>query len=168
MADDLVDEPPEGLDTMAWIIRLAGHLDLIYKPKKSTMLAIQGSNVRDYIDSGFPASARSALSLLPTLLIPSEPQYSLFEGFKTDSKFRPMEQGRHFPIVNEDDLRLYASQVASTIGELCLSLITHHSSIQLGPEVLREVTIAAKNMGMELQFVNIARDIAVDAMLGRV
>lgn len=168
MADDLVDEPPEGLDTSTWIDRLSGHLDLVYKPKKDITPTMQADMVRAYIESEFPASARSALSLLPTSLLPNEPLYLLLEGFKTDSKFRPTEKGGHFPIADEDHLRGYASQVAGTVGQLCLSLISHHSSVQLDPAHRGEVSEAAQRMGIALQFVNIARDIAVDAALGRV
>ncbi|ROW10625.1 hypothetical protein VMCG_02056 [Cytospora schulzeri] len=168
MADDLIDEPPEGLDTSAWIDRLTGHLDLVYKPRKDTTPTLQADMVRAYIDSEFPASARSALSLLPTSLLPPEPLYLLLEGFKTDSKFRPIEKGDYFPIANEDHLREYASQVAGTVGELCLSLISHHSSVRLDPAHIGQVAAAARRMGIALQFVNIARDIAVDAVLGRV
>ncbi|ROV96705.1 hypothetical protein VSDG_05628 [Cytospora chrysosperma] len=168
MADDLIDEPPDGLDASTWIDRLTGHLDLIYKPKTGTTPTMQADMVRAYIDSEFPASARSALSLLPTALLPPEPLYLLLEGFKTDSKFQPIEKGGHFPIADEGCLREYASQVAGTVGELCVSLISHHSSVRLDPAHIGEVAAASRRMGIALQFVNIARDVAVDAVLGRV
>ncbi|KUI55996.1 Bifunctional lycopene cyclase/phytoene synthase [Cytospora mali] len=168
MADDLVDEPPEGLDTATWIARLSGHLDLVYRPKKDTTLPTQTDMLRVYINSEFPASARSALNLLPTSLLPPEPLYLLLEGFKTDSKFQPTGEDSHFPIADEECLREYASQVAGTVGELCLSLITHHSSVRLDPAHSEEVAAAARRMGIALQYVNIARDIAVDSVLGRV
>ncbi|KUI73473.1 Bifunctional lycopene cyclase/phytoene synthase [Cytospora mali] len=168
MADDLVDEPPEGLDTATWIGRLSGHLDLVYRPKRDTTLPMQTDMLRAYINSEFPASARSALSLLPTSLLPPGPLYLLLEGFKTDSKFRSTEEDCHFPIADEECLREYASQVAGTVGELCLSLITHHSSVRLDPAHSEEVAAAARRMGIALQYVNIARDIAVDSVLGRV
>ncbi|ROW16388.1 hypothetical protein VPNG_02722 [Cytospora leucostoma] len=167
-ADDLVDEPPEGLDTSTWIDRLSGHLDLVYKPQKDTTQYTQAEKVQAYINSEFPASAKSALSLLPTSLLPPEPLYLLLEGFKTDSKFHPTENGRKFPIADEDRLQEYASQVAGTVGESCLSLITHHSSIRLDAAHSEDVAAASRRMGIALQYVNIARDIAVDAVLGRV
>lgn len=168
MADDLVDEPPEGLDTSTWIDRLSGHLDLVYKPKEGTTANMQADVTRAYINSEFPDSARSALSLLPTSLLPHEPLYLLLEGFKTDSKFRTTNRGGNFPIADEERLREYASQVAGTVGELCLALISHHSSVRLDPAHREMVAEAARRMGIALQFVNIARDIAVDAVLGRV
>ncbi|KAK7743845.1 hypothetical protein SLS53_003864 [Cytospora paraplurivora] len=168
MADDLVDEPPEGLDSSTWIDRLSGHLDLVYKPQKGTTPYTQAEKVQAYINSEFPASERSALALLPTSLLPPEPLYLLLEGFKTDSKFHPTEIGQNFPIADEDRLQKYASQVAGTVGQSCLSLITHHSSISLDAAHSEDVAAASRRMGIALQYVNIARDIAVDAVLGRV
>lgn len=182
MADDLIDEPPEGLDTSVWISRLSSHLDLVYKPKEALTPRLQADRERAYIDSEFPASAKSALTLLPTSLLPPEPLYRLLEGFKTDSSFRPAGAGgddahahaqtaaaaAHFPIADEGRLREYASQVAGTVGQLCLSLIAHHSSRHVDPARRGDITAAAGRMGIALQYVNIARDIAVDTTLGRV
>lgn len=179
MADDLIDEPPEGLDTSVWISRLSGHLDLVHKPKEALTPRLQADRERAYIDSEFPASAKSALTLLPTSLLPPEPLYRLLEGFKTDSSFRPTgaSEDAHaqaaaaaarFPIADEDCLREYASQVAGTVGQLCLALIAHHSSRPVDPARRGDITAAAGRMGIALQYVNIARDIAVDTTLGRV
>lgn len=169
MADDLIDEPPDGLPTSTWISRLSDHLDLVYKRKLGTAPSVQADLVRAYIESEFPASARSALIHLPTSLLPSEPIYRLLQGFTTDSGFRPAhESGGHFPIANEEDLYKYGSQVAGTVGQLCVALISHHSREPIDPALLEEVASAAGMMGIALQYVNIARDIAVDAVMGRV
>lgn len=227
MADDLVDEPPEGLPTSTWIDRLTHHLDLVYKPNTTTTTATnkneqentttptsntttapsaeQKEAIRTYIDTQFPASAKSALTLLPTSLLPADPLYGLLEGFKTDSKFNPSSSSEDkpastdnvhsFPIATEADLDEYGSQVAGTVGQLCLALIVHHhvypsSSASsssssppsapakstnknqkqggMAPSQLEKVAAAANEMGIALQYVNIARDIAVDAAIGRV
>lgn len=174
MADDLIDEPPEGLDTSTWISRLSRHLDLVYKPKEALNPSLQAARERAYIDSEFPVSAKSALAFLPTSLLPPEPLYYLLDGFKTDSSFRPAHAQAtatataRFPIADEDRLREYASQVAGTVGQLCLSLIAHHSSRPIDPARREDITAAAGRMGIALQYVNIARDIAVDTTLGRV
>lgn len=168
MADDLIDEPPEGLDTSAWISRLTGHLDLVYKPKKALEPSARADKVRDYVDNEFPIYARSALTLLPTDLLPPEPLYLLLDGFKTDSSFQPAGEDQRFPIADEDCLHEYGKQVAGTVGQLCLSLISHHSSKPIDPAHLDDITAAAGRMGVALQYVNIARDIAVDTTLGRV
>lgn len=177
MADDLVDEPPEGLDASIWIRRLSEHLDLVYKPsnKKEAIPSRQEDLVRAYIAASFPASARSALTYLPTSLLPPEPLYLLLEGFKTDSKFdlptgtQRRQRPKQWPITDETALRAYGAQVAGTVGELCLSLISHHSRTPILPLSRRdEIAAAAGRMGVALQYVNIARDIAVDTTMGRV
>lgn len=168
MADDLVDEPPEGLDTLTWISKLNEHLDMIYKPGMDATSANQTDAVTKYIANEFPPSARSALALLPASLMPSEPLYLLLEGFRTDSHFQPAEKGKSFPIATEHDLHEYGRQVAGTVGELCLALISYHSRQPIDPARREAVATAARRMGVALQFVNIARDIAVDAALGRV
>lgn len=168
MADDLVDEPPEGLDTSMWINKLSEHLDLAYNSKEDTTPSRQTDMVRPYIANEFPSSARSALTLLPASLMPSGPFYLLLEGFKTDSHFQTTEKDNQFPIATETDLHEYGRQVAGTVGELCLALISHHSREPIDPVRREAVSTAARRMGVALQFVNIARDIAVDAALGRV
>lgn len=169
MADDLVDEPPDGLDASVWISKLDTHLDLVYKPKVDAAPSAQAGTVRAYIDREFPPSARSALALLPTKLLPSTPLFGLLEGFKTDAKFRPSETAvGEFPIKDEDSLHKYGSQVAGTVGQLCLALISHHSTRPIDPVRGKEIAGAAGRMGVALQYVNIARDIAVDTTMGRV
>lgn len=168
MADDLVDEPPEGLDTSTWIRKLSEHLDLVYKPKKDGLPSAKTELVTAYIANEFPPSARSALTLLPASLMPSEPLYLLLDGFRTDSKFQSTNKDDQFPVATEHDLHQYGRQVAGTVGELCLSLIAHHSREPIDPARREVVATAARRMGVALQFVNIARDIAVDAALGRV
>lgn len=186
MADDLVDEPPEGLDVSVWIQRLTEHLNLVYQPsKKGTTPSQQADLLKTYISTSFPASARSALTYLPASLLPSKPLYLLLEGFKTDSQFVDPccsssspnsssgkdgdDDDRCWPIADESALRAYASQVAGTVGELCLALISHHSRTPITPPSRRAIIAAAAGrMGIALQYVNIARDIAVDTTMGRV
>lgn len=169
MADDLVDEPPEGLDASTWISKLNNHLDLVYKPKAGAEASSQTGLVRAYIEKEFPPSAQSALAFLPTTLLPSEPLYGLLEGFKTDAKFRTCEKKvGEFPIKDEESLHKYGSQVAGTVGQLCLALISHHSTKPIDPVRGQEIAGAAGRMGVALQYVNIARDIAVDTTMGRV
>lgn len=177
MADDLVDEPPQDLDASVWIQRLSEHLDLVYKSshKKEMTPSQRQDLIRAYITASFPASARSALTYLPTTLLPPNPLYLLLEGFRTDSLFNPspntqkQQQPNQWPIADEAALRAYGTQVAGTVGELCLSLISHHSRTPILPPSRRdEIAAAAGRMGVALQYVNIARDIALDTTMGRV
>ncbi|TGJ78576.1 hypothetical protein E0Z10_g10186 [Xylaria hypoxylon] len=73
-----------------------------------------------------------------------------------------------FPIKNEADIQTYASRVASTVGELCIWLVFHHGSVKLPEDKKSRLVQAAITMGYALQYVNIARDIQVDAEMGRV
>lgn len=55
--------------------------------------------------------------------------------------------------------------MASTVGELCLDLVFHHTGQRANSTLLYS---SAKEMGIALQYINIARDVSVDADIGRV
>ncbi|KAH8662289.1 Phytoene synthase [Xylariales sp. PMI_506] len=172
VADDLVDDSTTRADALDWIQKLHGYLDQVYS---STNTELQSEKLQEYISTNFPTGCQSALRLLPSSAIPSEPLYELLEGFKMDLAFSSMgDQGRSqkgcsgFPIRNVQDLELYASRVASTVGELCLRLVFHHSAGRISSDKQSILVIAARTMGYALQYVNIARDIKVDAEMGRV
>ncbi|CAG9940667.1 unnamed protein product [Clonostachys rosea f. rosea IK726] len=156
LADDLIDNAETPEEALDWISKLKGHLDSVYCAPKA-------ANVGHFIRANFPPSAHSALNLLPTHVISSEPLYELLEGFRTDVEFSMSDRP---PIQEEEHLELYASRVASTIGELCLDVIFHHTLQKV--ENKRALYSAAKEMGIALQYVNIARDVVVDAKIGRV
>ncbi|ORY67322.1 Phytoene synthase [Pseudomassariella vexata] len=173
VADDLVDESRTETVAHDWITKLTGYLDLVYSSNDA--VAASDAKVQSYVEKNFPASTQSALKLLPTKLLPSEPLYELLEGFKMDLSFSQTGnngKGPHlpekYPIRNEDDLQLYASRVASTVGELCLWLVFHHSKTKLSSDKQAVLVQASRTMGHALQYVNIARDIAVDAGMDRV
>lgn len=171
MADDLVDEPPNGLDASAWVSKLRSHLHLVYNPKKDLVPSLQADKVQSYINDEFPPPARSALILLPASLLPPAPLHGLLDGFTTDAKFhfqlKTLQTGQ-FPIRDEDSLQEYGSRVAGTVGQLCLALISRHSSVPIDPARAREIAAAAARMGVALQYVNIARDIVIDTVINRV
>lgn len=168
-----MDDARTEAEALNWIQKLTGYLDLIYA-SKSPVSPSEDPKVLAYITQNFHESDQSALRLLPTRLLPSEPLYELLEGFKMDLAFSHAGgNGKaylpgNFPIKNEQGLQLYAARVASTVGELCLWLAFHHSDAQLPTEDKTKLVHAARVMGHALQYVNIARDIAVDADMGRV
>ncbi|KXJ94155.1 Phytoene synthase [Microdochium bolleyi] len=169
VADDLVDDAQSQAEALNWITKLTGYLDLAYSKKSEAGSA--GGKLESYIESEFPPAARSALQLLPTHLLPSGPLYELLEGFKMDLCFTNQDgagKSSEFPIDNEKLLELYAHRVASTVGELCLWLVFHHSDRVVPDETKTTLVQAAQTMGHALQYVNIARDIKVDAQIGRV
>ncbi|GKT96145.1 bifunctional lycopene cyclase/phytoene synthase [Colletotrichum tofieldiae] len=73
-----------------------------------------------------------------------------------------------FPINDPEDLELYAARVASTVGQSCLELVFRHCQHGLPDYMQAYLRNTARQMGLALQFVNIARDVAVDAKIGRV
>ncbi|KAI1506092.1 hypothetical protein F5X99DRAFT_415711 [Biscogniauxia marginata] len=170
VADDLVDESQTETEALEWINKLTGYLDLVYHSDNSRLSSTQDA-ITNYIKMNFPDTRRSALEHLPWRLLPQEPLYELLKGFQMDIAFthtgRYQEQSQ-FPIKYQSDLEAYAHHVASTVGELCLWLVFHHSSAKLAHDKESILIVAARTMGHALQYVNIARDILVDAEMGRV
>lgn len=173
VADDLVDNASSEKEAAEWISKLKTYLDLAYgrrgTPKDKDARQVQ---LASHISIHFPSSAWSALQLLPYQVLSPEPLYALLDGFTTDLEFSAAQasQQGEFPIKDEADLELYARRVASTVAELCLELVFHHtpSKSDISEEERKELIEAGGRMGVALQYVNIARDIKVDAKLGRV
>ncbi|KAK6952144.1 hypothetical protein Daesc_006676 [Daldinia eschscholtzii] len=169
VADDLIDESHTKSDALIWIQKLTSFLDHVYGSENTPPSSMR--TITNFVQGNFPKTARSALTLLPTKPLPSKPFYELLEGFKMDLSFGgtdSRQRARRFPIQDEADLELYAHRVASTVGELCLRLVFHHSTVKLPSDKESILVIAAHTMGHALQYVNIARDILVDAEIGRV
>lgn len=123
-------------------------------------------STRSYITSVFPEPVQAALLFLPTSYLSLPPLYDLVEGFATDLNFS--SPGNVFPISDESALQIYASRVAGTVAESCIELVYHHSSTLTSEKSRQEIIQAGGHMGVALQYINIARDIAVDARIGRV
>ena len=170
VADDLVDNSSTESEAREWIGKLTHYLDLAYASKESRIISKQ-PDVHSYITDKFPASAQSALRLLPTHLLPFGPLYDLLEGFKTDLEFhdgKSSEKLQGFPIVKEHDLEVYASRVAGTVAELCLELVFYHTYTATTTSQREHLVRSGGRMGIALQYINIARDITTDAAIGRV
>jgi len=167
LADDLIDNAESPKEALEWISKLKGHLGSAYR-KGESQDAATGS-IREFIRANdLPPSARTALELLPSHIVSKEPLYALLEGFRTDVGFSSSEKTPALPVIQEEsDLELYASRVAGTIGEMCLDIVLHHSTGHVENEVRDRLYAAAREMGIALQYINIARDVAVDAAMGR-
>lgn len=165
LADDLVDDSKSRAEVRSWTQKLYKYLDLHYKsdPKVNPDMDL-------YITEAFPPSAKPALKYLPASILPAEPLYQLIEGFEMDSQFDFCDPSTHmtFPITSEERLNYYAQCVAGTVGELCVALIIQHCDPHMAPETKQRLRAASRQMGVALQYVNIARDIVVDAEMGRV
>ena len=159
VADDLVDEAGSIGEAKYWIAKLNQYLDISYE--KSCVKVER----RETLISTFPPPTQAALRLLPTSYLSPTPLYDLLKGFETDLHF---SSSNPFPIKNELTLQVYGAQVAGTVAELCLELVFHHTKIFTPDSQRRRIVHAGGRMGIALQYVNIARDISVDASNGRV
>ncbi|KAL8899737.1 MAG: hypothetical protein Q9207_006043 [Kuettlingeria erythrocarpa] len=160
VADDLVDEAPSGSEAKHWILKLTEYLDICYASR-----AKDPERRHNYVIRTFPPKAQSALLLLPTEYLSPPPLYDLVKGFETDLAF---SSDTLHPIEDEETLQQYGSRVAGTVAELCLELAFHHSNEQTTEQQRRKIIKAGGWMGIALQYVNISRDIKVDAINGRV
>ncbi|KUJ14378.1 uncharacterized protein LY89DRAFT_590127 [Mollisia scopiformis] len=170
VADDLVDNASTDNEARQWIGKLSHYLDLAYASKEARIVQKQ-PHLHSYITENFPESSQSALRLLPTHLLPFGPLYDLLEGFKTDLEFHESKFSkklRVFPIAKEHDLEVYSARVAGTVAELCLELVFFHTYSATTTAQREHLVRAGGRMGIALQYVNIARDIATDAAIGRV
>ena len=162
MADDLVDNADSVSEAKHWIKQMNRYLDYAYiKDKKR-----DSHSMEEFIRSTFPPPAQAALILLPTSYLSSQPLYDLLNGFEMDLDFLSGEHS--FPIVDETALQIYASRVAGTVAEACIELVYHHTNAPATEAQRQNIVHAGGQMGIALQYVNIARDITVDARITRV
>ncbi|KAL9030014.1 MAG: hypothetical protein Q9196_001814 [Gyalolechia fulgens] len=160
VADDLVDNVSSGTEARHWILKLTEFLDVCY-----AQTPIKPGVRDDFIRRTFPAKEQTALLLLPTAYLPSHPFYDLLKGFETDLEFSSKVQ---FPIADAQTLQVYASRVAGTVAELCLELVFHHTKDPANEAQRQNILQAGGRMGVALQYINISRDIAVDAKMQRI
>jgi 15-cis-phytoene synthase/lycopene beta-cyclase len=160
VADDLVDNAKSPADVQKWITNLNHFLDLKYSSPPNQCVAT------DFVADAFPPQTHAILSILPTDNLPPQPLYSLLHGFATDLKFS--DTTAPFPISTESDLFNYASQVAGTVGELVIRTTYLYTTSIVDSSTRTRCIAAGFRMGVALQYVNIARDIATDAAEGRV
>ena len=161
VADDLVDNAKTPEEAEHWITKLMQYLDVEYGSHP-----LKPVSRHQFITSVFPPYAHTALLLLPTSYLLPSPLYDLLRGFETDLNF--CSTLSPFPITNESTMQIYASRVAGTVAEACLQLVYHHTPSDTSKSQRQRVILAGGQMGIALQYVNIARDIAVDAKIRRV
>ena len=159
VADDLVDEARSVEEATHCIVKLNQYLNITYE--RSHLKAKR----REALISTFPPATQAALRLLPTSYLSPTPLYDLLKGFETDLLF---SSNNPFPIKDESTLQVYGAQVAGTVAESCLELVFYHTKKSTAERLRRQIVQAGGRMGIALQYVNIARDISVDASNGRV
>ena len=159
VADDLVDEAGSVGEAKHWITKLNQYLDITYGPGQLS------SKPWEVLILSFPTPAQATLRLLPSSCLSPGPLYDLLKGFETDLHF---SSSNPFPIKDEPTLQVYGTQVAGTVAQSCLELVFHHTKKSTAEKQRKHIVQAGGRMGIALQYVNIARDIAVDASNGRV
>ena len=171
VADDLIDNATTPVEAWLWLQKLKQFLDLSYG---DAVVQPDGTVVKPtdpnrgaatlYMVQNFPPEFHLTLLFLPTQNLDKDPLYELLKGFEMDIAFSDAKHGN--PIKSEDDLDLYGARVAGTVARLCIQLVIFHY-----PEVPRSsakrLMFAGHNMGIALQYTNIARDLGVDARIGR-
>lgn len=163
VADDLIDDAASASEAETWITHFTAFLDTVYSGDKD-------SEKFEKVLTPFPEKAQTILRLLPADKLPSRPLYELLEGFRMDLLFSKEKTSGQPPIQTEQDLERYATCVAATIGELCLSLVYAHDpdkSVPGAHDNKEECTQAGIAMGRALQYINIVRDVTTDAETGR-
>ncbi|KAF2679437.1 Lycopene beta-cyclase [Lentithecium fluviatile CBS 122367] len=157
VADDLVDDASSAEEANEWIAKLHRFLHIAYDGKRPE------SAMSSYVLKNFPYDTQSALLQLPFHKLSREPLQDLLHGFEMDLAFNSAP-----PIRTETNLETYAQRVAGTVAQMCNELIfyIYHSTNTL--EEKHRIIQAGNRMGIALQYVNIARDISVDANIGRV
>lgn len=157
VADDLVDNAADADEAKIWIAKLRKFLDNAYTEK------VARSVLHAQVCEDFPLNTQSAFLQLPATKLSPQPLEDLLRGFEMDLAFNKA------PVIETtEDLRLYADRVAGTVAQMCIELIFYWYPSTLSTEEQRSIVVAGNNMGVALQYVNIGRDIEVDAKIGRV
>ncbi|KAF3221241.1 hypothetical protein TWF191_007207 [Orbilia oligospora] len=177
-ADDLIDEAENREEAQKALVKLSDALSntFSYRRSEKSTFRIQ-SKLKPPISMlyNLPEEMASSLEMLPIDALPIEPIQGLLEGFGMDLQFpsidekenKPISDGE-FPIKTESDLKRYGYFVAGTVAELLLHLVFHHSPTKnITKKERAEIIQAGVNMGIALQCINISRDIAKDALIGR-
>ena len=161
VADDLVDHATSIEEAKNWIDQLTQYLDLSYCDEVT-----KTKSRASFVHANFPKSCQAALILLPTSYLSPTPLYDLLKGFEMDLHFSSPDDP--FPIRDENALETYGARVAGTVAELCIELVYYHTNSYISEAPRQDIVHAGGRMGIALQYVNIARDIAVDSSIGRV
>jgi 15-cis-phytoene synthase/lycopene beta-cyclase len=189
------DEAREWLAKLCEFLRLryAGSI-VDAKGNVTTAEDPNNSPAARFVSQNFPSQVELALLLLPTSKLDREPLEELLEGFDMDLMFTedaptetkskkssksknkakqpaPVADPNKYrtPITSVKSLDLYASRVAGTVAILVIQLVMYHHAREpeWPKELVRALLSAGHDMGLALQYTNIARDIRVDALNGR-
>lgn len=175
VVDDMIDEPPAGTTAESNIELIARALDVIYAANVKPSPARNRDDISKLL-SEFSASSRSAFHLLQSLPIKRAAIDELLDGFRTDLRMAAharSSNGIDTPFFRSDDeLGVYAEQVAASVADACCQLCWYHYTTpgkESEAQILEQASVVrdARRMGRALQLTNIARDVPADAILRR-
>jgi len=171
VADDLIDNAKDTAEAKQWVKKLRTFLDFSYggdmTNDRGDVIKATDRNQGQatvYAVHNFPPETVLTLLLLPTSRLDKEPLYELLKGFEMDLTFTPSNPSG--PIKSEQDLDTYGARVAGTVALLCIQLVLYHYPGVLENKAKR-LLAAGHDMGIALQYTNIARDLSVDAQTRR-
>lgn len=116
----------------------------------------------EFYGNQLPAACLSAFKSFTRLrhVLEFDAIKELLDGYQWDLERRP--------VLTEDDLCQYSACVASSVGEMCTRILLLHSDQQYSDTEINWTIGRARDMGLVLQYTNIARDIVTDSQeLGR-
>ncbi|KAL1586135.1 hypothetical protein WHR41_04834 [Cladosporium halotolerans] len=171
IADDLIDNAKSPAEAKLWILKLRKFVEFAYGEAKkgpdgsvTPATDINQGAATLFAMNNFPQDTLLSLLYLPTQRMDKEPLFELIKGFEMDLAFT--KDANSTPIKTEPDLDQYGARVAGTVAHLCIQLVLHHYP-GLSETASKRVMAAGHDMGIALQYTNIARDLKVDAENGR-
>lgn len=167
VADDLIDNAKDAAEAKEWVNKLKTFIDLSYaadekKPDGSLVKPTDKNQGQATLFAvrNFPDDVVLTLLLLPTQRLDKQPLDELLRGFEMDLAFTPSNPSG--PIKTETDLDVYGARVAGTVALLCIQLALFHYP-GTSEQQAKRLMASGHDMGIALQYTNIARDLAVDA-----
>ncbi|KAJ6262054.1 hypothetical protein Dda_2857 [Drechslerella dactyloides] len=177
-ADDMIDEAETTKEAQEALSALSQAVSNAFAARVSAKEITNGRyrTFGNYTTSmhGLPDDVAASLEMLPTDILPLHAIQDLLNGFRMDLQFptNGHKSDGIFPIKTQQDLERYSYCVAGTVAEMLLSLVFLHAAgsselTKSDREAADDCIRAGVDMGIALQCINIARDIAKDAAMGR-
>lgn len=151
--DDLADNEQVPVDQRKRQLKVVREfVNDLFTQKSNCALDMDWAAYEDRLPDDCLASFRSLVRLRYVLQV--DTVLELLDGYTWDLERRP--------VLTETDLIRYSECVASSVGEMCTRILMNNSK-SVDPTTLTWTISRARDMGLALQFTNIARDIVTDS-----
>lgn len=152
--DDLADDEQVSLEKRKNQLDLARQfVHAMFRGKPNQAVIIDWDEFSE-LPASCLAAFRAFTRLRPALEVDAVEE--LLDGYTWDLQRRP--------VLDDRDLVKYSACVASSVGEMCTRVILYnHDAKHTDMAVSRWTLDRARDMGLVLQFTNIARDIVIDS-----